>query len=75
MYSTVWRVQLLSSEINHTFFKEGLWKYENELEGKHLDGSRGSRLRCCEMDETGSETCASMGFGINNVESAAATRC
>ena len=25
------------------------------MEGKHLDGSRGSRLRCCEMGETGSE--------------------
>ena len=55
--------------------KETLWKYENELEGKHLDGSRGSRLRCCEMDKTGSELCAVMGFGINSVESAADTKC
>jgi hypothetical protein len=35
--------------------KKDIWKYENELEGKHLDGSRESRLRCCEMDEPGSE--------------------
>jgi len=45
------------------------------MEGKHLDGSRRSRLRCCEMGETGSEMCAVMGFGINSVESASATRC
>jgi hypothetical protein len=31
------------------------------MEGKHLGGSRESRLSCCEMDETGSEMCAIMG--------------
>jgi hypothetical protein len=71
MYITIWRVQLLSSEINHTKSSSsykilkrggGLGKYENEMEGKHLDGSWGSRLSCCEMDETGSEMCTIMGF-------------
>jgi hypothetical protein len=80
MSITAWRVQLLSSEINHTKFKKkerdrDIWKYENELDGEHLDGSRDIRLRCCEMDETGSEMCAIMGFGINSFESAAATKC